>query len=271
MTPSPSQPWSKETKSSGFEESVGDSTNDQNSAKMPEIWIANTIPGRRSTAMDLASATSLNKSKFSGRKTTVTTTSLNTVGTKRKHESADDDRMQADSLKKGDPGSWTSENGNELQTARSTRAGASDEIAQEFQVVFNGNRDNSALAYQKKVIFNGNANIEGPQVNFQSEISDPDECAKAANVTLPDRGCMGDPTYELDRPQYHVFDRGSIKKQKVNELGKCMDDLLQLIRPCPLRNTKHRAFNVDEEAYHRAENDDSRRWSQYGRRWRNTQ
>ena len=33
----------------------------------------------------------------------------------------------------------------------------------------------------------------------------------------------------------------------------------------------HRAFNVDEEAYQRGEHDDSRRWSQYGRRWRNTQ
>ena len=89
--------------------------------------------------------------------------------------------MQADSLKKGDPRSWTSEN--------------------------------------------GNANIGGPQVNFQNEISDPDECAKAANVTLPDRSCMGDPTYELGRPQHNVVDRGSTWKQKVYELGKCMNDL----------------------------------------------
>ena len=42
----------------------------------------------------------------------------------------------------------------------------SDEVAHEFQV-----------------IFNGNANIEGPQVNLQNEISDPDEYAKAANAT----------------------------------------------------------------------------------------
>ena len=110
----------------------------------------------------------------------------------------------------------------------------SDEAAQEFQVISNGNAD-----------------IEGPQVNFQNEISDPDECAKAVNVTamreaektdfslktkdekrsrvanptppdpgsslladplvtLPNRSCMGDPTYELDRPQHYVFDRGSI-------------------------------------------------------------
>ena len=117
--------------------------------------------------MDLASATPLNESKFSGeQQTTVTTSSLNAMGTKKKHKSADDDRMQADSLEKGDPGSWTSENGNEVQTARSTRAGVSGEAAQEFQV-----------------ISNGNANIECPQVNFQNEISDPDECAKAANVT----------------------------------------------------------------------------------------
>ena len=109
----------------------------------------------------------------------------------------------------------------------------SDEVAQDFQV-----------------ISNGNANIDGPQVNFQNEISDPDEYAKAANVTAmreaektdyslktkdekrsrvanptppdpgsklaadplvtpPDRRCTGDPTYELDRPQYYVFDRGS--------------------------------------------------------------
>ena len=131
--------------------------------------------------------------------------------------------MQVDSFKKGDPGSWMSETGNELQTARPTRAGVSDEVAQEFQV-----------------ISNGNASIDGPQVKLQIEISDSDECAKAANVTatreaektdfslktkdekrsrvtnptppdagfslpadplvtLPDRSCMGDPTYELDR------------------------------------------------------------------------
>ena len=115
--------------------------------------------------------------------------------------------------------------------------GAGDEVAQEFQV-----------------IFNGNANIDGPQVNLQNEISDPDECAKDANVTalreaektgfslktkdekrsrvadpfvtLPVRSCMSGPTYKLDRPQYYVFDRGSTWKQKVYELGKCMDDLL---------------------------------------------
>ena len=213
--------------------------------------------------MELASATPLNESKFSCEQTTVTTSSLNTMGTKRKHKSAHDDEMQADSLKKGDPGSWTSENGKELQTARQTRAGVSDEVAQEFQV-----------------LSNGNANIGGPRVNFQNEISDPDECAKAANVTavreaektdfpsktkdekrfrvanpttpdpgstlptdplvtLPDRSCMGDPTYELDRPQHYVFDRGSTRKQKVYELGKCIDDLLQLIRLCPLRDTEH--------------------------------
>ena len=78
------------------------------------------------------------------------------MGTKKQHKSADDDRMQADSLKKGDPGSWMSENGNGLQTARPIRAGVSDEVAQEFQVTSSGN-----------------ANVEGPQVNFQNEISDP--------------------------------------------------------------------------------------------------
>ena len=162
--------------------------------------------------------------------------------------------MQADPLKKGDPGSWTSENGNELQTARPTRAGVSDEVAQEFQV-----------------ISCGNANIDGPQVNLQNEISDPDEYAQAASatamreaektdlslktkdekrsrvanptppdpgsslpadhlLTLPDRSCMGDPTYELDRPQYYVFDRASTWKQKACALEKQMDHLLQLIR-----------------------------------------
>ena len=100
----------------------------------------NTISGRRSTVMELASASPLNESKFSGKQTTVTTSSLNTMGAKRKHKSADDDKMQADSLKKGDPGSWTSENGNELQTARPTRAGVSDEVAQDFQVISNGTR-----------------------------------------------------------------------------------------------------------------------------------
>ena len=158
--------WSKETKSSGFEDSVGELTNDQDSAKMPEMWMANTNPGRRSTVVELASATPLNESKFSGKQTTAATSSLNTMGTKRKHKSADDDRMQANSLKKGDPGSWMSENGNELQTARPTRAGVSDEVAQEFQVVSDGN-----------------ANIDGPQVNLQNEISDQEEYAKVSNAT----------------------------------------------------------------------------------------
>ena len=81
LTHFPSQPWSKESKSSGFEESVGELTNDQDSAKMLEMWVMNTISGRRSTMMELASATSLNESKFSGRQTTVTTSSLNTMGT----------------------------------------------------------------------------------------------------------------------------------------------------------------------------------------------
>ena len=247
-TPSPSQSWSKETKSSGFEEP--DSINNQTSKPTVNL-------DGRSTVMELA-----NDSKFSAKQTSITTSSLNTMGTKRKHKNADVDRMQADSLKKGDPGSWTPD-GNELPTARSTRAGVSDEVAQEFQV-----------------ISNGNANIEGPQVNLQNEISDPDECAKATNatamreagktdfsfktkdekrsrvanptppdpesslpadplVTLPDRSCVGDPTYEFDRPQFYVFDRGSTWKQIVYQLGKCMDDLLQLIRLCPLRDTEH--------------------------------
>ena len=46
-------------------------------------------------------------------------------------------------------------------------------------------------------------------------------------------------TYQEDRPQYYVFDRGSTWKQKVYQLVKCMDDLLQLIRLCPLRDTEH--------------------------------
>ena len=58
---------------------------------MLEMWITNTNLGRRSTVMELASATPLNESKFSGRHTTVATSSLNTMGTKRKHKSADDD------------------------------------------------------------------------------------------------------------------------------------------------------------------------------------
>ena len=146
-------------------------------------------------------------------------------------------------------------------------------------------------------------------MNLQNDISEPDEYAKAVNatamreaektdfslktkdekrsrvanptppdpgstlpadplVTLPDRSCVGDPTCELDRPQHYVFDRGSTWKQKVYELGECMDDLLQLIRLCPLRDTEH---SMSMKRHTTAEHDDSRRWSQYGRRWRNTQ
>ena len=118
--------------------------------------------------------------------------------------------------------------GTSCKQAGSTRAGVSDEVAQEFQV-----------------IPQENANIECPQVNIQNEISDPDEFAKAANVTalreaektdfslrtkdekrsrvanptppdpgsslpddslvtLPDRSCVGDP-YELDRTHVWVI------------------------------------------------------------------
>ena len=129
---------------------------------MPEMRIANTNPGKALNSDGARVSNSTEESKFSGKQTTVSTSSLNTMGTKRKHKSADDDKMQAGSLKKGDPGSWTSENGNKLQTARPTR----DEVAQEFPV-----------------ISNGNANIEGPQVNLQNEICDPDEYARAANAT----------------------------------------------------------------------------------------
>ena len=45
--------------------------------------------------------------------------------------------------------------------------------------------------------------------------------------------------YQEDRPQYYVFDRGSTWEQKVYQFGKCMDDLLQLIRLCPLRDAEH--------------------------------
>ena len=58
-------------------------------------------------------------------------------------------------------------------------------------------------------------------------------------VTLSDGSCMGDPTYELDRPQYYVFDRGSTWKQKACALLKQMDHLPQLIRSRPLRDTEH--------------------------------
>ena len=57
-------------------------------------------------------------------------------------------------------------------------------------------------------------------------------------MTLPDRSCMGDP-YELGGPQHHIFDRGSTWKQKAYQLRKCMEDLHQLIRLCPLRDTEH--------------------------------
>ena len=66
LTHFPCQSWSNETKSYGFEESVVESTNDQDSAKMPEMWITNTISGRRSTVMAPVSATPLTESKFSG-------------------------------------------------------------------------------------------------------------------------------------------------------------------------------------------------------------
>ena len=73
------QSRSKETKSSGFEEPVGDSISDQNSKPTVNL-------GGRSTVMELA-----NDSKFSGEHTTIASSSLNTMGTIRKCKSADDE------------------------------------------------------------------------------------------------------------------------------------------------------------------------------------
>ena len=68
-------------------------------------------------------------------------------------------------------------------------------------------------------------------------------------VTPPDRSCMDDPTYELDRHQYHVFDRGSTWKQKACALVKRMDHLPQLIRSCPLRDTEEQNRTTVEDGH----------------------
>ena len=44
--------------------------------------------------------------------------------------------------------------------------------------------------------------------------------------------------YQKNKHQCYDFDRGSTWKQKVYQLEKCMDDLFQLIRLCPLRDTE---------------------------------
>ena len=242
LTLFPSQPWSKETKSSGFEESVGELTNDQDSAKMPEMWIANTNPGRRSTVMEPASATPLNESKF----------------------------VWWTDHRKGDPGSWTSENGKEAQTARPTRAGVSDEVAQEFQVISNGNttlkvrkwtsRMRSLTLDEYAKASNTTAMQQAEKTNFSLKTKD-EKRSRVGNppppdpgsslpadplVTLPDRSCTGDPTYELDRPRYYVFDRGSTWKQKACALVKQMDHLLQLICSCPLRDTAMKRHTTEQ-------------------------
>ena len=50
---------------------------------------------------------------------------------------------------------------------------------------------------------------------------------------------MGHPLFELDRPQYCVFDRGSTWKQKACVLVNKMNHVPQLIRSCPLPDTEH--------------------------------
>ena len=76
---------------------VGDSINHRNSK--PTV-----NPGRCSTVMDPVSATPLNESKFSGEQTTITTSSLNTMGTKKK--SADDDGLSRERSWELDVGEW---------------------------------------------------------------------------------------------------------------------------------------------------------------------
>ena len=102
-------------------------------------------------------------------------------------------------------------------------------------------------------------------MNFQNEISDPDECAKAADVTLPDRSFLGDPTYDLNTISSTEARLGS---RKFTSWGS---ERMISSADSSMPVAGHRALNVDEGTYHRAEHDDSRRWLQYGRRLRNTQ
>ena len=79
---------------------------------------------------------------------------------------------------------------------------------------------------------------------------DPDSLLPADPlVILPDRSCTGDPTYELDRPQYYVFDRGSTWKQKACALVKQMDHLLQLIRSMSMKKhtTEQNMTTVEDD------------------------
>ena len=224
-TPSPSQSWSKETKSSGFEEPVGDSISDQNSK--PTV-----NPGRRSTVMKLA-----NDSKFSGGQTTITTSSLNTMGTK--YKSADEDRMQADDNMNGvrpKAEAWRPIHNRYVQSAPSAEM-ISGSLIHDRADEHNQLPDDVASMESKE---HKQMDLAGIQAEYHEQ-----QLRKWLSMVAQGNDAKhGDvnsrqEAYQEDRPQYYVFDRGSTWKQKIYQLEKCMDDLLQLIRRCPLRDTEH--------------------------------
>ena len=226
-TPSPSQSWSKATKSSGFEESVVDSINDQNSK--PTV-----NPGRRSAVMELA-----NDSKFSGEQTTIATSSLNTIGTKRKYKSADDDRMQV----------YENMNGviPKAEASRPTRSRYAQNTPSTEMIsgsLLHGHADKynqlpgELVAPMESKEHKEMDDLAGTQAHHHEQqwrrelsIVAQDNDAKYGDVNSRQEA------HREDRPQYYVFDRGSTWKHKVYQLVKCMDDLLQ-IRLCPLRDTE---------------------------------
>ena len=162
-------------------------------------------------------------------------------GYQEKYKSADDDRMQADdnmNRVRPEAEAWRPIHRRYGQNTPSTemisgsllhyRADEHNQLLDEFVVSMESKEQK-----QMEDLAGTQAHHHEQQLRKELSMVAQDNDAKHGDVNSRQEA------YQEDRPQYYVFDRGSTWKQKVYQLGKCMYDLLQLIRLCPLRDTEH--------------------------------
>ena len=161
-------------------------------------------------------------------------------GARRQYKSADDERMQADDNMNGvrpKAEAWRPIHNRYMQNTPSTemisgsflhdRADKHNQLPDEFVASMESKEHK-----QIEDLAGIQAQHHEQQLRKELSMVTQDNDAKHGDVNSRQEA------YQEDRPQYYVFDRGSTWKQKVYQLVKCMDDLLQLIRLCPLRDTE---------------------------------
>ena len=237
--------------------------------------------------MDLASATPLDESKFSGEQTTVTTSSLNTMGTRRKHKSADDDRMQRRLSQERrswelDVGDWERAANSTINTSWSewwSCSRVSSHIQWEWAHWRSANeppewdlwpwwmregcerdsyargRENRFLVEdeRRETISSGESNAARPR--FITSCGSPRDTVRQnlygwSNIWAAQTSIQCLPP-RLD------LEAESLRVGEVYGWSSSADSSMPI--------AGHRTLNVHEVTYHRAEHDDSRRWLQHSK------